>query len=302
MKKIISLLFIFGISCSIAYADFPKTLCNSVCPNTSGQYTNSQALPIGAKCIYVGKHKIYYRTSGKGSPTIIFSSGTGFPADGWFEAQIASIMAKKVKVFVYDRVFTFNSCPNLNDYMPETAQDIVEQLHILLRKANIKPPYILVGHSFGGLYMLLYARKFPSEVAGLLLMDASSPAGPTPFPQQSKKILRELGNPQNPTPENPLYNEMIGQLPSYLQIQNAPPLQKNMPLIVMYSTEHCLPIAWTKEKMCMSPDQEKNYQENQLRMAKISKNYQIIRIEGDHSVFFTKNGSKRVIKALNSML
>lgn len=259
-------------------------------------------LPPGGQCATVGKYKIYYRTLGKGSPTIIFSSGTGFPADKWFNSQIASSLDKKLKVVAYDRVFSFNSCSNPNDYMPLTAQDVVDQLHQFLRKAKIKPPYILVGHSMGGLYMLLYAREFPDEIAGLLLMDASSAAGPTPFPQQSKTVLKRLGNPQNPTPDNPLYNEMIGQLPSYLQIRNAPPLKKNIPLIVMYSTKHCFPIAWTKEEMCMSPAQEIKYQKNQIEIVNMSDKHEIIRLEGDHMVFFTKEKSKVVVDSVNSIL
>lgn len=302
MRKIILILFLFGIGCVKGYADFPKSFCSSTCPNTPAKYQSKQSFPNGAICTYVGKNKIYFRTLGNGSPTIIFSSGTGFSADSWFDSKIAPALAKKVKVVTYDRVFTFNSCPNINDYMPITAQDVVNQLHELLKKENIKPPYILVGHSMGGLYMLLYAREFPKEVAGLLLMDATSAAGPTPLPKGSKVILRQLGNPQNPMPENPFYNEMIGQLPSYLQIKNAPPLQKKIPWIVMYSTEHCLPITWIKKKMCMTPTQEENYQKGQLEIAEMSGKYQVIRINGDHFVFFTKEESKTVIKALNSLL
>ncbi len=302
MRKTISILFLFGMGCVNGYADLPKTSCSSSCPNTPAKYRSNQPFPNGAVCTHVGKYKIYYRTLGKGLPTIIFSSGTGFPADSWFDSQIAPALAQKVKVVAYDRMFTFNSCPNPNNYMPITAQDVVNQLHVFLEKEKITPPYILAGHSIGGLYMLLYAREFPEEISGLLLMDATSSLGPTPFPKKSEKILKQLGNPQNPTPESPLYNEMIGQLPSYLQIRNAPPLKKTIPLIVIYSTEHCLPIAWTKEKMCMTHAQEKNYQQGQLKIAAMSKRHQVIRVEGDHSVFFTKGKNKIVIDALNSML
>jgi pimeloyl-ACP methyl ester carboxylesterase len=302
MKKSLLFLFILLSVCGYSYADMPELACHSVCPNTPTEYKIRQGLPPGGECAMVGKYKIYYRTLGKRSPTIIFSSGTGFPADEWFNSHIATDLAKKVKVVAYDRVFTFNSCPNPNDYMPLTAQDVVDQLHQFLQKTKIKPPYILVGHSMGGLYMLLYAREFPDEIAGLLLMDASSAVGPTPFPKQSKTVLQSLGNPQNPTPDNPLYNEMIGQLPSYLQIRNAPPLKKTIPLIVIYSTKHCLPIAWTKAEMCMSPDQESQYQKNQIEIANMSDKHQVIRLEGDHMVFFTNEKSTIVVDTLNSLL
>jgi pimeloyl-ACP methyl ester carboxylesterase len=276
---------------STAFAEMPNTPCHSVCmhSNTTG-------------CIHLNQQYFYYRSQGKGSPTMIFSSGTGFPADGWFESGIASALTQKTKVFAYDRIYTFNSCPNKNDFLPVTAEDVVTNLRALLKQENIKPPYILVGHSMGGLYMLLYAREFPDEVAGIVLMDASTDNGPTPFPKESKKILTKLGNPQNPTPENPLYNEMIGQLPSYLQMQKAPALSKNIPLIVMYATKHCLPLAWTKKPMCMTVDQEETHYKHQLDLYNMSQNHKLIRVEGDHMSFFTKEKLPIVTDALTNML
>ena len=69
--------------------------------------------------------------------------------------------------------------------------------------------------------MLLYAREHPNEVAGLLLIDATSSSGPTPLPEKALPILKRKGNPQNYVAANPLYNEGIGQLPSYLQIRKS---------------------------------------------------------------------------------
>jgi pimeloyl-ACP methyl ester carboxylesterase len=286
----------------IATAIMPKVICNSVCSDTPNTYKSNQSISSDAHCTHVGEYQTYYRLAGHGSPTIIFSSGTGFPADGWFESGIASAMAKKVRVFAYDRIFTFNSCPSPNNYMPNTAQDVVNHLHQLLVQEKIKPPYILVGHSFGGLDMLLYAREYPNEVAGLLLMDATTSDGPTPLPKPAEKILRHLGNPQNPIPDDPLYNELIGQLPSYLQIQQAPPLPKNMPLIVIYATQHCLPQAWTKKLFCMSREQEATHAQGQLAIYNMSNNHQLIRVDGMHASFFDKEKTPTVVKALNTLL
>ena len=95
---------------------------------------------------------------------------------------------------------------------------------------------------------------------------------------------------------------MIGQLPSYLQIKNAPPLKRTIPLMVMYSTQHCLPIAWTKTEMCMNPAQENQYQKNQIEIANMSDKHQVIRIEGDHMVFFNKEKSEMVVDAVNTII
>ena len=134
-------------------------------------------------------------------------------------------------------------------------------------------------------------------------MDATSDVGPTPMPKEAEKILQRLGNPQNPTPENPLYNEMIGQLPSYLQMKSAPPLPKDMPLIVMYATKHCLPKAWTKDVlMCMNKPQESAHERGQLKMYNMTHIHRLIHVDGDHMSFFEPAKNSIVMDALNSML
>src|SRR3990167_9915632 len=87
---------------SISYADMPVVSCESQCPNVPTQFQNNQPMPPGAHCTKLNNKNIYYRTAGKGNPTIIFSSGTGFPADGWYQAGIANAIVKKVGVFLYD--------------------------------------------------------------------------------------------------------------------------------------------------------------------------------------------------------
>ena len=57
--------------------------------------------------------------------------------------------------------------------VPRTGAVIVADLHAVLKKADVQPPYVLVGHSLGGLYLSLYARTYPEEVAGLVLLDST---------------------------------------------------------------------------------------------------------------------------------
>jgi len=246
---------------------------------------------------------MYYRILGEGAPVIVFSSGTGFPASGWYESGITKALSKTFRVFTYDRLYTFNSCPNINNYMPNTAKDVVRTLRKLLKKAHLKPPYVLVGQSFGGLYMLLYAREHPHEVAGLLLMDATSSFGPTPLPKKALKLLKRQGNPQNYVATNPLYNEGIGQLPSYLQIRKSEPLQKDIPLVVMYATQHCLSKSLTRGKlMCMTNAEEKNHLKEQLVIYNMSTHHALYKVKGSHMSFFDSKNHNIVMRALHQLI
>ncbi len=74
--------------------------------------------------------------------------------------------------------------------MPRTADRIVGELHSLLERAGISPPYVLVGHSFGGLTMPLFAARFPDEVAGMVLVDPVAPAEWNPPPDHDLRLTR----------------------------------------------------------------------------------------------------------------
>jgi pimeloyl-ACP methyl ester carboxylesterase len=74
--------------------------------------------------------------------------------------------------------------------MPRTAERIVNELHLALEKAGVAPPYILIGHSFGGLLMPLFAARFPKEVTGLVLIDAVAPQEWDPPSEQDARNSR----------------------------------------------------------------------------------------------------------------
>ena len=118
----------------------------------------------------VNGHQIYLSCVGTGSPTVVLESGGNDPAAPWFAIERA--VASFTRVCTYDRP---NTAGGASDPVPTpiTVQDAVDDLHALLAKANVPGPYVLAGHSLGGLINRLYASTYPDEVVGLVLIDAS---------------------------------------------------------------------------------------------------------------------------------
>jgi pimeloyl-ACP methyl ester carboxylesterase len=123
----------------------------------------SKIPPIG-KLIDVGGHKLHLYSAGEGDITIILDHSLG-GIDGYF---LVEELAKISRVCIYDRAgYGWSQSSN----KPRTSEQIVKELRILLQKAEIKPPYILVGNSFGSYNVRLYAHLFPEEVVGMVLTD-----------------------------------------------------------------------------------------------------------------------------------
>jgi pimeloyl-ACP methyl ester carboxylesterase len=101
-----------------------------------------------------------------GAPTVILDAGGGQFSIAWRKVQVE--VARFARVCSYDRAGYGFSDPNTR---PSTATNIVDDLHEALDHAGIRPPFILAGHSAGGLYATLYADLHPSEVVGLILVD-----------------------------------------------------------------------------------------------------------------------------------
>ena len=117
---------------------------------------------------------------GAGSPVVVFEYGLGGHILRWQKVQ-APVSAATRACF-YDRAGYGYSSPSPR---PGTADNIVEDLHRLLSKIGVVDPVVLVGQSIGGLYATLYADRFPSEVAGLVLVDPSF-AGQEVYPASAE--------------------------------------------------------------------------------------------------------------------
>ena len=118
----------------------------------------------------VGGYRLHLHCTGTGSPTVILEPGQGGVSSDL--AWIAPAVARDTTVCVYDR--PGRGWSDAAD-RPQDGDQIAADLHTLLERAHVPGPYVLAGHSFGGLYVLRFAAQFPDHVAGLVLLDSTAP-------------------------------------------------------------------------------------------------------------------------------
>ncbi|MCZ8520293.1 MULTISPECIES: alpha/beta fold hydrolase [Paenibacillus] len=123
--------------------------------------------PPPGKLVDAGGFRLHLHKLGSGSPTILLESGSGESSLSWRE--IPEKLSSFATVVAYDRAGYAWSEASPN---PRTGENIVRELHTALKNAGIKGPYLLAGHSLGGMYSRLFAQTYPEEVAGMVLIDA----------------------------------------------------------------------------------------------------------------------------------
>lgn len=149
-------------------------------------------VPAPGLRVDVGGYKLHINCRGAGSPTVVLDAGLGDWSTHWTAVQ--NLLKADTRVCSYDRAGYGWSDPGPR---PRDSIRIVIELHSLLEKAGIEPPYLLVGHSFGGLNMRLFTSTYAGEVAALVLVDASHPKS-LPYPRN------ETGTAPAPTITNQL--------------------------------------------------------------------------------------------------
>ena len=146
-----------------------------------------RAYPPPGEMVDVGGHSLHINCVGQGSPIVVLDAGSGGFSAQWVRVQRE--VSHTTRVCAYDRAGMGWSEMGPE---PRDARQITGELHTLLSKAGIEGPYVLVGHSFGGMYMQTYAARYPDEVAGVALVDSST--DPDQFGQRSE--ARESYEPQ----------------------------------------------------------------------------------------------------------
>ena len=131
--------------------------------------TRLPTLPA-ARLAEVGGATIEYIASGTGPPTIVLVSGAGEPLDGW--SRVFGPLLRYGMVVAYNRPGIGQSSRPTE---PQTGALIVGTLRDLLAAIEAPPPYILLGHSLGGLYVQLFARRLPEDVCGVVLVESAHP-------------------------------------------------------------------------------------------------------------------------------
>ena len=134
--------------------------------NKAYSQLNSNPKPEGI-LIDAGGHKLHLNIKGNGSPSVIFENGSADFSFVW--SLVQPEVTRFTKTVSYDRAGYAWSEPGPT---PRTSKQICFELHAALQSAGIKAPYILVGQSFGGFLVRAFARYYPNEVTGMVLVDA----------------------------------------------------------------------------------------------------------------------------------
>ncbi len=174
--------------------------------------------------VAVGGDRLHVETLGESGPTVVFEAGLGNDSTTW--RSVAGPIAAFARVVIYDRVGLGQSSQPRDSRAPITAEEVVGRLHMLLAAADIHPPLILVGHSLGGLYVQMFARKYPKDVSGVVLLDSSSTEAPSELKTRATLV-----------PGTAAYLEEEGIAESNRQVRNAGPFP-DVPLAVIAATDH----------------------------------------------------------------
>jgi len=180
----------------LAHALFAFATFVAVCGKALGE-TPDTKLDFARQFDMGAGRKLFLECRGAapaGYPTVVLISGYYGSSDAWTEIELSPLavgpavlpgLARENRVCAYDRPGTLRAMADapLTDRstpvaQPRTVRDLVSELHGLLSAAQVPTPYVLVGHSLGGLIALLYARTYSSDVRGIVFVDALSPTLP----------------------------------------------------------------------------------------------------------------------------
>jgi pimeloyl-ACP methyl ester carboxylesterase len=137
--------------------------------------STDSALADGRGLVDVGGHRLHIQCMGSGSPTVVLEPGLGESATTMAHWIVPSV-ARTTRICVYDQAGHGRS-----QGAPGNRADAARDLHVVLQRSQIRGPYVVAGHSLGGIFALSYAQRYPREVAGIVLLDSMHPKQTTVF-------------------------------------------------------------------------------------------------------------------------
>jgi pimeloyl-ACP methyl ester carboxylesterase len=144
--------------------------------------------PPPGRLVDVGGHKMHLDCTGQGAPTVVLESGLNDDWLVWYKVQPAT--SKLTRVCSYDRAGLGFSSPR-PEQQPD-SRNIAKNLHMLLANAGVNPPYVLVGHSIGGIHIRVYQNLYPDDVVGMVLVESGHPDQEQRVPPEMKKLQSRL--------------------------------------------------------------------------------------------------------------
>ena len=158
---------VFAVLALVAFGGGYETLRNATDPTV--------ALAAGHRLVDVGGHRLDITCTGTGGPTVVLEPGLGETSSA-MSRWIAPDVARTTRICSYDQ-----AGHGLSEPAPGGNADAARDLHVLLERSGVPGPYVIAGHSLGGLFALSYADRYPEQVAGIVLLDSMHPHQSSPL-------------------------------------------------------------------------------------------------------------------------
>lgn len=214
------------------------TLCVGLtASNLSVQAARFQLSPLQAaeRMVDIGGRRLLISCKGAKPPTVIIERGLagydsnqsqteGTPAFSGPWGRVQAEVATGARACIYSRANVGRSDPDPASV--RTGKDVVDDLRLLLQNAGVPPPYVLVGHSLGGIYVRLYASRFPEDVVGMVLVESS-------HEDQVEQLIAAGAPKESETLPPPNQNRERTDLDATLDEMRAMKWRTTIPLVVL---------------------------------------------------------------------
>jgi pimeloyl-ACP methyl ester carboxylesterase len=202
----------------------------------AGHASHGGPVPPRVRYANIGGYRLAYECAGTGRPTVVLEAGYTASGIDTYGRVIVPALARRTRVCTYDRAGDGLSDPRPASVRPLTGATQARELHAMLRVIGAGPPYVLVGHSYGGMVTREFAASYRGQVAGMVLLDASS--------EPEVAVYDRLhAGPWIDGTVQPARNQRINMVATVRQLERAPRLGR-IPLIVV--TAGILQDRWLK--------------------------------------------------------